>query len=139
MKYISNLDNLKLPIGSNTVKLQNIMNNCFYSVKYLEDIDHNIYKLYTSDNAVCKEYFEYFANKTNALYTILSENPTNKKAIHDILSDIQIDDQYFVNKFINHDNDINSINGISDIITIHKYYYISCEDIVEADHILSNL
>lgn len=139
MKYISNLDHLKLPQGSNTVKLQNIMNNCFYSVKYLEDIDHNIYKLYSSDNVVCREYFEYFVNKTNALYDMLNEDPRNKKAIHTLLSDIQIDDQYFIDKFINHNNDINSINGISDIITIHKYYYISCGGIVEADEILSNL
>ena len=117
------------------------MNSSFYSVKYLEDIDHNIYKLYSSDNKVCKEYFEYFVNKTKILYDKLQDTKSseNKKAIHDLLSDIKIDDQYFVDKFINHDNDLDSINGISDIITIHKYYYISCEDIVDADHILSNL
>lgn len=141
IKYIANLDNVKLPKWSSTVKLQNIMNSSFYSVKYLEDIDHNIYKLYTTNNHVCKEYFDYFVSETSTLYAKLQDakNSENKKIIHDLLSDIRIDDQYFIEKFVNYKSDVDSINGISDILTIHKYYYISCEDIVEADHIISNL
>lgn len=139
IKYISSMDQVKLPKVVDTTVLQNIINNCFYSVKYLEDIDHNIYKLFLSENKVCQEYFDYFVKTTNQLYIYLDDYKKNEWLVSKMLSDIQIDDQYFIDKFVNKNSDIDSINGISDIITIHKYYFISCEDIVDASLILSNL
>ncbi len=139
IKYISNLDQVKLSNESNTTLLQNIMNDSFYSVKYLEDIDHNIYKLYLSNEPIYHEYFDYFSKTIDKLYILLLDYNSNQSAIAKLLSDIKIDDQFFINKFVDKNNWVDDINWLSDIITIHKYYFISCEDMVEACQKLSKI
>lgn len=142
MKYISSLDQMKLPLWTNTDILQNIINNAFYSVKYLEDIDHNMYQLYASDNPICKEYFDYFSRTTNKLYVqidnYLSDKQQDESIIKSNLSDIWIQDSEYINKFTDNNSNIENVQSMSDIITIHKYYYISCENLVQAAKDIKN-